>query len=412
MRFGVRLATDVLAEGLTVARLARLIEAEDSAAQPGLALALQPLGDGAPFYCLPGIGGDPTQLARWRAGWAPGGRSWRCAAACRRSPTGRTGSRTSPPATSRRCWRGIRAARSCSAAIRWARASPTRWRSSLAAAASASRCWRLIDARRPDWRLTAGNAPATLWQSLRNLPHFVRDDLLPGGFERRGALPAPPPARAARASCEARSDTGHHPLHRRALRRHGALSRRAGRLPAEAVAGPAGGAARARAAAAVAVRRPDARLAAAGAGRRRAASAARQSRHDDGRAARAGPRGTAARLHRPRRSLRGVAARRQERRPPPGRGAQNQGRPAASSRRRRRCRSPGISVAIPFADLGGEADQSRGVGHPGAAVRRTPHPGPLPQGERGRKAYPLRTTGVTWVPPWASGARCHFVPPI
>ena len=62
MRFGVRLATDVLAEGLTVARLARLIEAEDSAAQPGLALALQPLGEGAPFYCLPGIGGDPTHL--------------------------------------------------------------------------------------------------------------------------------------------------------------------------------------------------------------------------------------------------------------------------------------------------------------------------------------------------------------
>ena len=226
MRFGVRLATDVLAEGLTVARLARLIEAEDSAAQPGLALALQPLGDGTPFYCLPGIGDDPAQLTRWRAGWAPGGRSSRCAVACRRSPTGRTGSRTSPPAMWKRCWRGIRAARSCSAAIRWAPASPTRWRSCRPPRRACRTAG--LDRRPPTGlaahrRQRASNVVAVAAQpaALRARRSAARR------VQRRGALPAPPPARATRRIVEARSDIGHHPLHRRALavmgRYHGAL---------------------------------------------------------------------------------------------------------------------------------------------------------------------------------------------
>jgi len=183
MRFGVRLTTDVLAEGLTVGRLARLIETEDSAEQPGLALALQPLGDGAPFYCVPGIGGDPTHLRALarrmgtdrpfialRGGLPPSvDQPDRIEDIAARYAEALLARHTGGPI--------LLGGYSLGAAIAYEMAHQLRLRGRRPALLA------LIDTRRPDWALTTANAPATLWQILCNLPHWVRDDLLPGGLD-------------------------------------------------------------------------------------------------------------------------------------------------------------------------------------------------------------------------------------
>jgi enterobactin synthetase component F len=64
-RYGRRLTVDVLAGGLTIAGLAKLLshhEPLDTEADP--VVALQPFGDYPPFFCVHGIGGDVLHLHR------------------------------------------------------------------------------------------------------------------------------------------------------------------------------------------------------------------------------------------------------------------------------------------------------------------------------------------------------------
>ncbi|MFI4868021.1 MAG: amino acid adenylation domain-containing protein [Steroidobacterales bacterium] len=64
-RFGRRLSVDVLAGGLTVAKLAQLLAADEAPpAARDPVVALQPLGQLPPFFCVPGIGGEVLQLHR------------------------------------------------------------------------------------------------------------------------------------------------------------------------------------------------------------------------------------------------------------------------------------------------------------------------------------------------------------
>jgi amino acid adenylation domain-containing protein len=182
MRFQVRLTTDVLAQGLTVARLAQLIETRDSAELPGLALPLQPLGDGAPFYCVPGIGGDPTHLQ----------------ALARRLGTARPfvvlRGGLLPEADGEDRIEDI-AGRYVDAVLARHRDGPILLGGySLGGAIAFEMAQQLvqrgrdaallvmIDSRRPGWRLTARNAVPTIWQALRNLPDWAQHDLLPGGL--------------------------------------------------------------------------------------------------------------------------------------------------------------------------------------------------------------------------------------
>jgi amino acid adenylation domain-containing protein len=64
-RFGRHLTVDVLAGGLTVARLARLLAGDEPLrAEMGPVVALQPVGHRPPFFGIPGIGGDVVNLHR------------------------------------------------------------------------------------------------------------------------------------------------------------------------------------------------------------------------------------------------------------------------------------------------------------------------------------------------------------
>jgi amino acid adenylation domain-containing protein len=182
LHFGVRLTTDVMVDGLSVARLARLIENEDSAEQPGLALALQPLGDRTPFYCVPGIGGDPTHLralarrlgvdrpfVALRGGLHTAGEA--------RDRIEDIAGRYVDALLERHDAASILlGGYSLGAAIAYEMAHQLRRRGREPALLV------LIDTQRPDWRLSAGNWPAAFWQFAANLPNWIRDDLLPGGF--------------------------------------------------------------------------------------------------------------------------------------------------------------------------------------------------------------------------------------
>jgi amino acid adenylation domain-containing protein len=64
-RFGRRLTVDVLAGGLTVARLAQLLAGDEPLrGELGPVVALQPAGHRPPFFCVHGIGGDVVHLHR------------------------------------------------------------------------------------------------------------------------------------------------------------------------------------------------------------------------------------------------------------------------------------------------------------------------------------------------------------
>ena len=60
--FGRILSADVLADGLTIARLARLLSQEAKTVAPSAIIPLQPIGTLPPFFCVPGLGGDPIHL--------------------------------------------------------------------------------------------------------------------------------------------------------------------------------------------------------------------------------------------------------------------------------------------------------------------------------------------------------------
>ena len=64
-RFGRHLTVDILSGGLTIAGLAQtLAQAENPAGHLEPVVALQPLGDLPPFFCVHGIGGDVLHLHR------------------------------------------------------------------------------------------------------------------------------------------------------------------------------------------------------------------------------------------------------------------------------------------------------------------------------------------------------------
>ena len=64
-RFGRRLTVDVLAGGLTIAGLATLLAGDEQSPAPmDPVVALQPLGDLLPFFCVHGIGGGVLHLHR------------------------------------------------------------------------------------------------------------------------------------------------------------------------------------------------------------------------------------------------------------------------------------------------------------------------------------------------------------
>ena len=64
-RYGRRLTVDVLAGGLTIARLAQLLASDEPLpTKMDPVVALQPLGDLPPFFCVHGVGGDVLHLHR------------------------------------------------------------------------------------------------------------------------------------------------------------------------------------------------------------------------------------------------------------------------------------------------------------------------------------------------------------
>jgi enterobactin synthetase component F len=64
-RFGRHLTVDILSGGLTITRLAQtLTQGENPVGHLKSVVALQPLGDLPPFYCVHGIGGDVLHLQR------------------------------------------------------------------------------------------------------------------------------------------------------------------------------------------------------------------------------------------------------------------------------------------------------------------------------------------------------------
>ena len=64
-RYGRRLTVDVLAGGLTIARLAQLLARDEPLpTKMDPVVALQPLGDLPPFFCVHGVGGDVLHLHR------------------------------------------------------------------------------------------------------------------------------------------------------------------------------------------------------------------------------------------------------------------------------------------------------------------------------------------------------------
>ena len=64
-RFGRRLTIDALSGGLTIGRLAQLLAGEEQlSSNTDPVVALQPLGDLPPFFCVHGIGGDVVHLHR------------------------------------------------------------------------------------------------------------------------------------------------------------------------------------------------------------------------------------------------------------------------------------------------------------------------------------------------------------
>jgi amino acid adenylation domain-containing protein len=66
-RYGRAFKADVLTSAVTVERLARLVDAENTFEPDELLVAMQPFGDATPFFCAHGIGGDVIHLHRLAA---------------------------------------------------------------------------------------------------------------------------------------------------------------------------------------------------------------------------------------------------------------------------------------------------------------------------------------------------------
>ncbi len=130
----------------------------------------------APFFCVPGIGGNVLNLQALALRLGP----------AHRLVALRTGLSTSQPrsvehlagdvaaAVLRHGWRGrlMLGGYSGGAAIAFEVARQ------LEASGHDVGLLVLIDTRRPGWRPTLGRAPATAWRFVANLPGWVHDDLL------------------------------------------------------------------------------------------------------------------------------------------------------------------------------------------------------------------------------------------
>ena len=128
-RFGRRLTVDVLTGGLTIARLARLLDGDEQSRAPmDPVVALQPLGHRSPFFCVHGIGGDVLHLHRLAARMGTN-RPFLVSAGHQNLASPRPSARC-PRVTSPRCCLVNPRGRSISGATRSARWSPTRWRGS------------------------------------------------------------------------------------------------------------------------------------------------------------------------------------------------------------------------------------------------------------------------------------------
>jgi enterobactin synthetase component F len=175
--FGVPIAAEHLTGDITVSGLARIIDAGFHAPDTTGAVTLQPAGEGAPFFCVPGLGGDPMHLR----------------ALARRFGTVRPfiALRAGPPAegqvedsleTLARRFAATVIERQPEGAILLGGYSGGAWIAfemarQLTARGRDVALLAVIDSREPGWRATLGAAPAILVNFLRNLPAWVREDL-------------------------------------------------------------------------------------------------------------------------------------------------------------------------------------------------------------------------------------------
>ena len=177
-RFGQHLTVDILAGGLTIAGLAQTLAEggpKDAAMDP--VVALQPLGDRPPFFCVHGIGGDLLHLHRLAIHMG----------------TDRPFLGLRRPLEAR-LTDSIRdmAARYVAAMLVHQPTGPFHLGGhSFGAMVAYEMALQLveqgheigmlaiIDQRRPGWRLTAGNALPILPRIIANIPSLIRNDLAP-----------------------------------------------------------------------------------------------------------------------------------------------------------------------------------------------------------------------------------------
>jgi enterobactin synthetase component F len=175
--FGVPIPAGHLTGDITVSGLARTIDAGFHAPDTTGAVTLQAAGEGAPFFCVPGLGGDPMHLralAR-RFGLV------RPFIALRAGPPAEGQAEDSLETLARRFAATV-IERQPEGAILLGGYSGGAWIAfemarQLTARGRDVALLAVIDSREPGWRATISGAPAILANFLRNLPAWVREDL-------------------------------------------------------------------------------------------------------------------------------------------------------------------------------------------------------------------------------------------
>jgi len=175
-RFDRHLTVDVLAGGLTIARLARLLASDELLqAEMGSVVALQPAGHRPPFFCVHGIGGEVLHLHRL----AVNAGTDRPFLALRRPQEARLSDSINQMAA--RYVEAMLARQpagpyylggySFGAVIAYEMAVQ------LVQRGHAIGLLAIIDQRKPGWRLSVGNALPVLHRFLAGMPGRIRDEL-------------------------------------------------------------------------------------------------------------------------------------------------------------------------------------------------------------------------------------------